>query len=183
MQDKTSEESENDYFGKSSIEAQKVIVFLPLLLSLFGVCRTANCGAGIDEENKKVHFSGAMVTISVTCNNGHDFKWDSSTKLGKGKNQVATINVLLGSFNYLCGLNVKKVFSFISLINLMEIFKLLEFFGCLRIVCISRSFIFQMQTKVLYNVIWAFWQYMQVTIGPSEVRVLPMCPYFSSRRG
>ena len=100
---------ESDYFGKTDLNADKVIVFLPLLESLFDVCRTPNCGAACDGDNKKISFSGAMVTISVICNNGHSLRWESSTKLGKGNNQVATINVLLGTFNYLCGLNVKKV--------------------------------------------------------------------------
>lgn len=82
---------------------------MPLLESLFDVCNIGGCGSAVDPENKKVCFSGAMVTISVVCNNGHSYKWDSSTKLGSGKKQVAAINVLLGSYNYLCGVNIKKV--------------------------------------------------------------------------
>ena len=39
---------------------------------------------------------------------------------------------------------------------------MLEFFGRLRIVCVSKSFLYRLQTKILYRVIWAFWQYMQV---------------------
>ena len=109
FQDKTNDESGGDYFGRSDIEIEKVIVYLPLLESLFDVCRIANCGAAVDPENKRTHFSGAMLTVSVVCNSGHTFKWDSSTKLGTGYNQVASINVLLGSYNYLCGVNIKKV--------------------------------------------------------------------------
>ena len=39
---------------------------------------------------------------------------------------------------------------------------MLEFLGCLRIVCVSKSFICQLQRKVLFKVIWAFWSYLQV---------------------
>ena len=42
---------------------------------------------------------------------------------------------------------------------------MLEFFGRLRIVCVSKSFLYQLQTRVLYRVIWAFWQYMQVRLS------------------
>ena len=55
------------------------------------------------------------------------------------------------------------LYFFTSHFNLTIILKLLEFFGRLRLVCVSRSFIFQMQTKVIYQVIWSFWQYMQVS--------------------
>ena len=105
----TSEAPENDYFGKEPIEVEKVIVYLPLLLTLLNICRLPNCGSSCDPANRKVHFSGAMVTISVTCNAGHDYSWKSSPTVGIGKSQVAAINVLLGAYAYLCGFNVKKV--------------------------------------------------------------------------
>ena len=105
----TSEDLKNAYFGKENIEAEKIIVFLPLLLSLFDVCRTPNCGSACDPDKRKVHFSGAMVTISGTCNNGCGYSWKSSPMIGTGKRQVSAINILLGTFAYLCGVNVKKV--------------------------------------------------------------------------
>jgi hypothetical protein len=163
LQEKSSEVPQEDYFGSDQISAEKVIVFLPQLLGLFDVCHVPGCGQVCDQDNQMIHFSGAMVSITVTCNNGHEFKWKSSPTVGHGKNQVAAVNVLLGTYGYLCGINVKKVsFEICNHVTLLAYFQFLEFFGCLRIVCISRSFIYQIQTKVLYNVIWAFWQYMQV---------------------
>ena len=105
----TSQDLKNAYYGKGTIEAEKIIVYLPLLLSLFNVCRTPNCGSACDPDDRKVHFSGAMVTISGTCNNGCEFSWKSSPMIGTGMRKVSAINILLGTFAYLCGVNVNKV--------------------------------------------------------------------------
>jgi len=137
---------EESFFGKEAIDDPKVICSLSLLLSLFDTCRQPNCGSACDRSNTTWTFSGAMITITTTCNSNHTTKWSSSPTVGTGKSKVATINALLGTYSYLSGLNVKKM---------------LEFLGRLRIVCVSKSFIYKLQTKVLYHVIWAFWQYMQ----------------------
>ena len=110
LQEQKSEDSRGDYFGKREISDEKIIVFLPLLLDLFQVCHVPTCGEACDKDNMHFHFSGAMVTVTVTCNRGHDFRWQSSPSVGSGKKQVAAINVLLGTYGYLCGINVKKVF-------------------------------------------------------------------------
>ena len=151
-----------------------MIVFFPLLLDLFKVCREANCGMTCDQDNIRFHFSGAMVTVSGTCNGGHDFRWQSSPSVGSGKKKVAAINALIGTYGYLCGINVKKVLTCNNVKSVTQdiIFQLLEFFGCLRLVCVSRAFMFQIQTRVLYNVIWSYWQFMQVSWTNS---ILTMC--------
>ena len=100
---------DSNYFGKDKIEAEKLIVFLPSLLELFDICRTPNCGSACDSDNRKTHYRGAMVTVSGVCNNGHKYYWTSSPTVGQGKKQVSAINILLGTYGYLCGINVKKV--------------------------------------------------------------------------
>ena len=109
LQGQKSEDLRGDFFGKQEISDEKVIVFLPLLLDLFQICHVPTCGESCDKDNMKFHFSGAMVTVTVTCNRGHDFRWQSSPSVGSGKKKVAAINVLLGTYGYLCGINVKKV--------------------------------------------------------------------------
>ena len=108
MQNKDSDAG-GDYFGRDPIDAAKAIVFIPALSELFNVCNIPMCGAACDKENRNIHYSGAMVCVSVVCNNGHKFSWKSSPTIGQGKKKVAVINVLLGSYGYLCGINVKKV--------------------------------------------------------------------------
>ena len=39
----------------------------------------------------------------------------------------------------------------------------MELFGCIRIVCVTKAFMYKLQTRVLYRVIWSFWEFMQVT--------------------
>ena len=109
MQEQSSGDGGDSYFGKDEITAEKLIVFLPSLLELFDICRTPMCGAACDRDNRKIHFRGAMLTVSGVCNNGHKYYWTSSPTVGQGKKQVAAINILLGTYGYLCGINVKKV--------------------------------------------------------------------------
>ena len=107
---------DSDYFASEPISAEKAIVFLPSLLELFEVCRLPGCGGYCDPDNRKITYSGAMVSVTVTCNSGHHFNWKSSPTVGQGKNQVSAINVLLGTYGYLCGINVKKV-TFVLIAN------------------------------------------------------------------
>ena len=103
------EQQEEDYFGKETIDDPKIICSLSLLLMLFNVCRVHNCGSAVDPSNKKWSYSGAMITITTTCNHNHTDTWRSSTLVGSGKSKVPMINILLGTYSYLCGVNVKKV--------------------------------------------------------------------------
>ena len=100
---------EDEYFGQEAIDDPKIITCLSLLLALFDICRDPNCGSAVDASNKKWSFSGAMITITATCNNNHTSTWRSSTLVGSGKSKVAEINILIGTYTYRCGVNVKKV--------------------------------------------------------------------------
>ena len=97
------------FWGENIIRQPKIITFLPLLLSLFDICRVPNCGSSCDPENKHWSFSGAMITIKATCNNNHEMTWSSSPMIGSGKSQVPAINLLIGAYAYICGVNFKKV--------------------------------------------------------------------------
>ena len=106
-------------------------------MTLFSTCNHPNCGAACDPENITWSYSGAMITVKATCNSNHQFNWSSSPVIGGGKSQVAAINVLVGTYAYTCGVNVKKVTLF-SLNVLCQyyfsivptVFGLLE--GCVR---------------------------------------------------
>ena len=93
------------------IEDQKAVVYLPLLLDLFTVCKQANCGSAIDPGDRTIVYSGAMVTVKGTCNRNHPFSWSSSPMVGSGKSKVPAINILMGTYAYTNGENVKKVLS------------------------------------------------------------------------
>ena len=104
-----SEEEDNDYYGKKEIDDPKIICSLSLLLTLFTACRLPSCRAAVDPANLTWSYSGAMITITTLCNDHHTTTWSSSPQVGCGKSKVATINILLWTMAYLCGVNVKKV--------------------------------------------------------------------------
>ena len=105
LQGQMPKQEEEKYFGETNI----IIVYLPLLLSLFDICKHPSCGAACDPANKTWSYSGAMITVKVTCNNSHQFTWSSSPSIGRGKSKMAAINVLIGTFAFICGVNFKKV--------------------------------------------------------------------------
>ena len=84
-------------------------MFLPLLLQLFSVCRVANCGSSVDDENISVKPNGAMIRVHCLCNNNHSTEWDSSPKLGSGKSGIPVINVLLSIYCLTTGLHIHQV--------------------------------------------------------------------------
>ena len=86
-----------------------MIVYQNLLLELFAVCNEPSCGSACDPENVKISYSGAMITVTSTCNGNHERTWRSSPRVGSGKQQVASVNILLGTNAYLCGLGVNRV--------------------------------------------------------------------------
>ena len=100
---------EDDFYGKSLIEDPKIVVYLPLLLDLFKVCKEPSFGSYIDPANRTVTYSGAMITIKGICNNNHQFSWSSSPTIGSGKSKVGAVNILIGTYAYTNGENVKKV--------------------------------------------------------------------------
>ena len=65
---KSSQNEEDTFFGKKDIEELKVIVYQKLLLELFAVCNEPSCGSACDPENVKISYSGAMITVTSTCN-------------------------------------------------------------------------------------------------------------------
>ena len=90
-------------------------MFLPALLQLFSVCRVGGCGGYVDEENILVKQDGAMVRVECVCNNDHRHKtvWESSPKIGTGKQQTAVINILISVYTLTIGLHIQQVpFSF-----------------------------------------------------------------------
>ena len=108
-------QQEERYFGERSINEPKIIVFLTQLLSLFAVCNHSNCGAAVDPDNKSWTYSGAMITVTVLCNNNHKFTWSSSPTLREGKSKMAAVNVLIATYAYTCGVNFKKVIFYTAL--------------------------------------------------------------------
>ena len=38
----------------------------------------------------------------------------------------------------------------------------MELFGCIRIVFVTKAFMYKLQTRILYRAIWSFWEFMQV---------------------
>ena len=100
---------DDDYFCHEEVNDPKIISSLSLLLLLFSVCRHPNCGQACDPGNITWSYKGAMITITALCNGHHMYTWKSSPMLGKGKSQVPVINILLGTYAYICGVNVKKV--------------------------------------------------------------------------
>ena len=76
---------------------------------LFTVCKYPECGAIVDRDDIKMSTIGAAVTIKATCANSHEYKWDSSTKVGESKRQMFRINIELASYVVLCGLDISQV--------------------------------------------------------------------------
>ena len=109
LQGQSFSQDDENFFGKKHIEDSKSIVYIPLLLALFEVCNIPTCGAAVDPENISWSCSGAMITVKATCNSNHSFTWSSSPMMGSGKSKVAAINVLIGTYAYICGVNIKKV--------------------------------------------------------------------------
>ena len=63
------------------INCPKVLVFLPLLLALFSICRKGGCGSSVDLANTQLSWKGACLTITATCNANHVTKVRETQKL------------------------------------------------------------------------------------------------------
>ena len=66
-----------------------------LLLQLFRICKTENCGAAIDPDEVKITRNGAAIKIKACCNNSHVENWSSSPDIGEGRGKYPVINVEL----------------------------------------------------------------------------------------
>ena len=53
------------------IKCPKVIVFLPMLMSLFSICRQGGCGNSVDPGNIHLSYKGACLTVTATCDSSH----------------------------------------------------------------------------------------------------------------
>ena len=98
----------------SLLDAQKVIVFMSSLLTLFSICRVPSCGSFVEKDNMRIVRNGAMIRIHTTCNNHHVQVWDSSPSLGTGRQAIAVINILIAVYSLLTGLHIKQVVHGIS---------------------------------------------------------------------
>lgn len=128
---------------------ERVIVEKDLLRKLLGVCNHPNCGSAVDDGDIEEYTVGAAVCYKVTCANNHEFKWETSAKIGKdpnGKSQLFTINVYLATLVLVCGLNISQV---------------AEYFFHLSLECIEESFFFRLQSRLLHRVIWYLWTFSQ----------------------
>ena len=90
-------------------QAERVIVEKELLLDLFRVCTVPGCGGAIDPDDVHMVSVGAAINITATCTQSHTYKWSSSSKVGQGRKQMFTINILLATYVLLCGLNISQV--------------------------------------------------------------------------
>ena len=97
--------------AEDPIKCPKVIVFLPMLLSLFSVCRQGGCGASVAPGNIHLGYKGGCLNVTATCDSHHQTKWSSSPSLGIGKYAVPIINILIGTYAFLTGLHVEQVCS------------------------------------------------------------------------
>ena len=68
------QDSADRLFGEEYINTPKLLVFLPLLLSLFNVCHTPGCGSCVDREMVTYHWRGACLYVKCVCNNHHSFE-------------------------------------------------------------------------------------------------------------
>ena len=93
--------------AKESVK--RVIVEKDLLLNLFTVCNHPGCGSFIDRDDVQVITKGAAVSIRTICANFHEYKWDSSSKVGESNKQMFLINILLAAYVVLCGLDISQV--------------------------------------------------------------------------
>ena len=94
------------------IESSKAIVFITCLLQLFKKCPDEACNSIIDPSNIEITNVGAVTFVKYECNEGHCGKWASSPFIGKSKERVGIINLLLSSFILTCGLHISQACHF-----------------------------------------------------------------------
>ena len=102
---------ENSALFKHSINKERVVVDVDMVLPFFQVCQDDTCSSQCEVKSKKIE--GGVLKIFWTCSNGHAGSWASSTVLCEKKGQkVYTNTVLLAAGVFLSSNNFEKIAMF-----------------------------------------------------------------------
>ena len=122
---------------------ENIIIYL-YLYKYSSICRSPGCGSIIHKDNIEVTKSGAGLRVKARCAMSHKTTWSSCEFFNQGR--TSAIDVLIGVYALVIGLNMSQIF---------------EFFRQLNLAICSRASFYRLQSVYVNPIVYSYWTRMQ----------------------